>query len=229
MIHKGMIKMATKKDYVYSELKKLILNEKFKEGELLISESEICKRYEVSREPVRRALKKLIEKGYINSKQGKGYYINPRDFYLNTTIASLSVESKMKHTTTVLEFKTILNELEDRFNSKYLHAYKRIIETEDNTIYEEGYLPYDLFENFNIKNCEGSVLNYFEEEMNLSLTHDRKELKSVLVNLDHVINKYSPIIVSHSIQTTHNLYSNNLLIQISKQIKFNSDITIIST
>lgn len=221
--------MTTKKDYVYGELKKLILKGEFKEGELLISENEICKKYNVSREPVRRALKKLIEKGYINSRQGKGYYVNPREFYLSTTIASLSVESKVIHSTIVLEFKTILNDIEEHFNSKYLHAYKRIVITEDNVVYEEGYLPYDLFEDFNIKKCEGSILNYFENEMNLLLTHDRKELKSVLVDGDHIINKYSPEKISHSIQTTHNLYSNNALIQISRQIKYNSDVTIISS
>ncbi|MCC5426371.1 GntR family transcriptional regulator [Clostridium botulinum] len=221
--------MTTKKDYVYGELKKLILNEEFKEGELLISENEICKRYNVSREPVRRALKKLIEKGYVNSKQGKGYYINPREIYLNTTIASLSVESKAKHSTIVLEFKTILNHIGEQFNSKYLHTYKRIIKTEDNVIYEEGYVPYDLFENFNIKKCEGSILSYFQHEMKYTLTHDRKELKSMLIEDEHIINQYTPKKVTHSIQTTHNLYSNNVLIQISKQIKYNSDVTIIST
>lgn len=219
----------TKKDYVYNELKKLILKGEFKEGELLISENEICKRYGVSREPVRRALKKLKEKGYVNSRQGKGYYINPEEFYLSTTIASLSVESKEIHSTTVLEFKTNLNDMKDYFNSKYLFTYKRIIEAKDNVIYEEGYLPYDLFENFNIKKCEGSILDYFENEMNLTLTHDRKVLKSVLVDKNHVINKFTPEKITHSIQTTHHLYSNNILIQISRQIKYNSDVAIVST
>ncbi|MCT4662113.1 MAG: GntR family transcriptional regulator [Tissierellales bacterium] len=221
--------MATKKDYVYRGLKTMILNGEFKEGEQLISESEICKKYDVSREPVRRALKKLIDKGYINSRQGKGYFVNPREFYMTTTIASLSIESKNRHTTTVLEFKTILNDFEDRLQSKYVHVYKRIIQTDDNVIYEEGYLPYDLFDDFNIEKCEGSILKYFEDDKGIQLTHDRKDLKSVLVAESHVINKYSKEKIGHSIETVHNLYSNNQLIQVSKQIKQNSDITIVST
>lgn len=219
----------TKKDYVYEEIKKLILNGEFKEGELLISENEICKKYNVSREPVRRALKKLKEKGYVNSKQGKGYYINPKDFYLNTTIASLSVESKKIHSVIVLEFKTILNDKKEYFNSKYLYVYKRIVKTDNNVTYEEGYLPYDFFEGFSIKDCEGSILNYFRDQKNLTLTHDRKELKSILIDNDHIVNRYMPEKITHSIETTHHLYSNNLLIQISKQIKYNSNVTIVST
>ncbi|AVQ45992.1 hypothetical protein [Clostridium botulinum] len=141
-----------------------------------------------------------------------------RNKFKNNTIESLSVESKAKHSTIVLEFKTILNHIGEQFNSKYLHTYKRIITTEDNVIYEEGYVLYDLFENFNIKKCEGSILSYFQDEMKYTLTHDRKELKSMLIEDEHIINQYTPKKVTHSIQTTHNLYSNNVLIQISKQI-----------
>lgn len=220
--------MTTKKDYIYGEIKNLILNGEFKEGELLISENEICKRYNVSREPVRRALKRLKEKGYINSKQGKGYYINPREFYLNTTITSLSIESNNLNSTIVIDFSVIPNDFKQKFTSETLYKYKRIIKTDDNVIYEEGYLPRDIFEDFNEEKCRGSILNYFEKDKNLTLTHDRKELKSVLVHENHIINQYSPQKITNSIETTHNVYCNNLLIQISKQIKYNSDITIVS-
>lgn len=109
------------------------------------------------------------------------------------------------------------------------YVYKRIIQTDDNVIYEEGYLPYDLFDDFNIEKCEGSILKYFEDDKGIQLTHDRKDLKSVLVAESHVINKYSKEKIGHSIETVHNLYSNNQLLQVSKQIKQNSDITIVST
>lgn len=220
--------MITKKDYVYGELKKLISKGDFKEGELLISENEICKRYNVSREPVRRALKKLKENGYVNSKQGKGYYINPREFYLNTTITSLSVESNKIISTSVLDFKVIKNDIKEFSGSEYLYSYSRVIETNDNVIYEKGYIPKDLFESFSIEKCKGSILSYFEDEMKLTLTHDRKELKSIMVESDHIINQYIPEKITNSIQTTHQVYSNNSLIQISRQIKYNSNIIIVS-
>lgn len=220
--------MTTKKDYIYEEIKKLILNGEFKEGELLISENEICKRYDVSREPVRRALKKLKEKGYINSKQGKGYYINPREFYLNTTITSLSVESSKINSIIVIDCRIIENKMKNYFSSEFLYTYRRIIKTDDNVIYEEGFLPKNIFEDFDENKCSGSILNYFEKDKNFTLTHDRKELKSVLIDSEHIINEYSPGKVTNSIETTHNVYCNNLLIQISKQIKYNSDITIVS-
>ena len=94
--------MTTKKDYIYGEIKNLILNGEFKEGELLISENEICKRYNVSREPVRRALKRLKEKGYI----GKNVIIGVRPEHLDD-----DQELVAANPTTVIKSKVEVTEL----------------------------------------------------------------------------------------------------------------------
>lgn len=54
------------------DLKKLIEEGKYKEGELLPSENELCKVYHTTRPTVRQALSELTNVGYIVRQQGKG-------------------------------------------------------------------------------------------------------------------------------------------------------------
>lgn len=54
------------------DLKKLIEDGKYKKGELLPSENELCKTYETTRPTVRQALAELTNMGYIVRQQGKG-------------------------------------------------------------------------------------------------------------------------------------------------------------
>lgn len=54
------------------DLKKLIENGKYKQGELLPSENELCKSYDTTRPTVRQALSELTNMGYIVRQQGKG-------------------------------------------------------------------------------------------------------------------------------------------------------------
>lgn len=218
----------TKMDLVYNNLKEDLIAETYKSGEKLISENEICKMYNVSREPVRRALKKLKERGYLNSKQGVGYIVNPKEFYLNTTITSLGIEHKGQKEVEVIEYNQITNHLTDLFSTKYLHSYKRLIKYDEDIVYEEGYLPFELFTDFNISICEKSILKYFKKDKGLNLSYDVKELESVLVGEEHMLNKYLQPPVTHTIKTTHTLYSDGNVIQHSIQLKSNSKIKLVS-
>lgn len=54
------------------DLKKLIEDGKYRKGELLPSENELCKSYNTTRPTVRQALSELTNMGYIVRQQGKG-------------------------------------------------------------------------------------------------------------------------------------------------------------
>ena len=57
---------------IFLDLEAAILNQRFISGDLLPSENELVKQYNVSRETIRKALNLLLEKGYIQKIQGKG-------------------------------------------------------------------------------------------------------------------------------------------------------------
>lgn len=61
-------------DYVFDTLKKDILDLELKPGQA-ISENEICARFDVSRTPVREALRRLQEQGFVNTIPYSGTYV----------------------------------------------------------------------------------------------------------------------------------------------------------
>ncbi|WP_414839385.1 trehalose operon repressor [Carnobacterium sp. TMP28] len=54
------------------EIQGAIINQIYLPGNLLPSENELAKKYDVSRETIRKALSLLLENGYIQKQQGKG-------------------------------------------------------------------------------------------------------------------------------------------------------------
>ncbi|HMR82417.1 MAG TPA: GntR family transcriptional regulator [Niabella sp.] len=60
---------------LYVDLKKGIDNGKYKTGDLLPSENELCEAYSTTRLTVRQALKELKMRGYITSQHGKGSFV----------------------------------------------------------------------------------------------------------------------------------------------------------
>lgn len=61
-------------DYVFDTLKQEILSLELKPGQP-ISENEICARFDVSRTPVREALRRLQEQGFVNTIPYSGTYV----------------------------------------------------------------------------------------------------------------------------------------------------------
>lgn len=61
---------------IEQDIKEDIKNLTLKEGQRIMSETEICEQYGVSRITAIRALNNLAEQGYINRVAGKGSYVN---------------------------------------------------------------------------------------------------------------------------------------------------------
>lgn len=61
---------------LFEDLKKLIDDGKYNEGELLPSENVLCKTYNTTRSTVRLALIDLMSMGYITRQQGKGSIVS---------------------------------------------------------------------------------------------------------------------------------------------------------
>ncbi|EST89492.1 trehalose operon repressor [Vagococcus lutrae] len=66
---------------IFKDLEEKIRQGIYQEGDLLPSENELTKTYDVSRETVRKALNLLLEHGYIQKQQGKGSIVLPTGQY----------------------------------------------------------------------------------------------------------------------------------------------------
>lgn len=84
-------------DYVFDELKQEILKLELKPGQS-ISENEICARFDVSRTPVREALRRLQEQGFVNTIPYSGTYV---------TLLNLKNIKQMIYMRTAVELKVM--------------------------------------------------------------------------------------------------------------------------
>lgn len=88
---------AAKYNTVASTLYDQIRAGNFKQGDLLPSEPELCRRFGVSRHTVRAALRTLHEKGLIESRQGRGSTVLATALVPRYTHACNSVEDILQY------------------------------------------------------------------------------------------------------------------------------------
>ena len=66
--------LTTKEDWIYEKIKEDILHNEFKPGSLMV-ERKLAEKYDVSRSPVRHALKQLVSEGLLASEPGSGIVV----------------------------------------------------------------------------------------------------------------------------------------------------------
>lgn len=69
----------TKTQWIYSEIRKAILNNVYLPGTMLV-ERVLCDKYDVSRTPIREALKQLINEGLLCQIVGTGTFVSEESF-----------------------------------------------------------------------------------------------------------------------------------------------------
>jgi DNA-binding GntR family transcriptional regulator len=126
--------ITTIKEQVYNVIKDNILNGHFKPGEKL-QEKKIAEDLNVSRSPVREAIKELIGEGLLESIPNKSITVKKlsnkdiidifefrsmiEKYSINKTISSLTEEK-------INRINELLKELEDTYNANDLHAYCQV-------------------------------------------------------------------------------------------------------
>ncbi len=153
------------------------------EGELYLT-----RLFSASRVTIRKALSLLKDKGYIHSRQGSGYYVNPPEFYKEQHLTTLSDRYANKNLSSiVLAFDIVEGSDEMRrmfhlFEGQKLYHFRRIRLVDDIPVaLEETWMPVSLFEDFNESDLYGSVMKYIENR-NYVISHDFKKIQAVQLN-----------------------------------------------
>ncbi len=177
---------------ISSWLKELIQTGRYKEGERLPSEIELSKLCEVNRNTLRQAISELAAEGLLRREKGKG------------TFVSLSKSVPLKHKLErISSFRDDLNEIGIKENTILLkqeienapdHVAKALILGADSKVivirrlrmgnslplvYEESYLPSEMFNDILDMDLTGSMYKILSEQFDVVLARSDQTLRAV--------------------------------------------------
>ncbi len=172
---------------IFLDLEAAILNQRFFSGDLLPSENELVKTYNVSRETIRKALNLLLEKGYIQKIQGKGSVvldIKRFDFPVSglTSYKELQDAQNMNSQTIVVYngLQPVTKDLADHLKLSagtsvlYLERLRKV--HGEVVIIDKDYLLTSIIPSISNEAAEDSLYHYIEQTLGLSIGYAQKEI-----------------------------------------------------
>jgi len=171
---------------IFLDIESDILNQTYKAGELLPSENKLAKKYNVSRETIRKALTLLLESGYIQKKQGKGSIvldIKRFEFPISGLTSYKELEEAQHINSETLLIKNQIETLPEYIASSLdlasdtkAHAVIRGRKVDGETvILDKDYLLTSVIEELPDEEAKKSLYNYIEKELGLTIGYARKE------------------------------------------------------
>ncbi len=173
-------------------VKDLIDTGRFKAGEKLPSEVELSKMCGVNRNTLRQAISELVAQGMVKKVKGVGSFVTEaphvelrHDINKIASFKDYFGTANLEEKTIVLEFETGVadKKVADRL---LLGADRKVIQmkrlrTGDGApfIYEEGYLPYNLFKDLTVEDASGSLYRVLTEKFKVRLTSSHQVIRAV--------------------------------------------------
>lgn len=169
-----------------------IQNGKLQTGDQILTENELCSRYQVSRMTARKALDLLSSKGILTRTPGKGTFVNSIQItktsnetrsYSNDMRSigkvpgSILVSYQVRRGADVPEAAEALNIAPEEL----VHCIERI-RTADGIkmALSYTYLPCSLFPSFDLRMLEGSLYSYISQQYELDMTGGDKTISALL-------------------------------------------------
>jgi GntR family transcriptional regulator len=178
-------------------LKELIETGRYQKGEQLPSEVELAKMCDVTRTTVRQAIMELTALGLLRKEKGTGTFVTasaPAELrqklaHISST-TDLMQDSGITQSSKVLEKRVM--QAEDRIaEALFLGAEKKVVLVRrvrmgDGTpyVYEESYLPYDLFRDILNEDLTGSMYKIISQQFNVVLARCTQTISAVNLKVD---------------------------------------------
>lgn len=176
-------------------LKELIKTGRFKEGEKLPSEIELSKMCDVNRNTLRQAISELVLLGLLRKEKGVGTFImgKPSIELKHSTkkISSFSDDfgsQKIIEQTKILEAsvipanREIAKALVLNTQQKVIAIKRLRIGNNIPLIYEENYLPYNVFKGILDFDLTQSLYKIITDQYQLTLSRSKQEIRSINFN-----------------------------------------------
>lgn len=172
---------------IYKEILSKIESSEISPGTFLPSESELMKKYDASRDTIRKSLDLLAKNGFIEKVRGKGSLvldIHKLDFPVSNLVSFKELAEKMDN-----RAQTILVDLElispdkqimkDLNTSNEENVWKviRIREIDkEKIILDKDYIIEGIVPNLTKDICKDSIYEYVEEDLGLKISFAKKEV-----------------------------------------------------
>ncbi|AMD95774.1 UTRA domain-containing protein [Leptotrichia sp. oral taxon 847] len=180
--------MLRKYKKVYLDIREKITDGTFKSGEFLKSEMELAKSYSYSKDTIRRALSMLEMDGYIQKIKGKNSLVLEYGRFKNSlsnlqTSEELNRIEKIDIKTNLISLYVVQGENEimkifgvDDKVDFYKAIRNRVLDGEA-LEYEVAYFDRRIVRFLNKEIAQSSIYNYLENELQLKISHSRREIK----------------------------------------------------
>lgn len=178
-------------------LNELIETGRYRPGEQLPSEVELAKMCDVTRTTVRQAIAELTARGLLRKEKGTGTFVSaPAPAELRQKLTHISSTTDLMQDSGITQRSKVLEkriiQAEDKIASAlFLGADKKVILVRrvrkgDGTpyVYEESYLPYDLFKGILNENLTGSMYKLISEKFDVVLARCAQTISAVNLNAD---------------------------------------------
>lgn len=190
---------------LYSQLMDILIYDienSMKENEKMISEREICQKYDVSRTTVRQALQELEREGYIYKRHGKGTFVAPKKYNQNLQgFYSFTEEMKKlgkEPSSRVLKFEifTVNNDIAKKMKLEkedLVYKFTRLRLADGvPMMFETTFVPYNLFPGITkddlnknalydiFRNRFSTIVDYAEEIFLPVLTNEEEAQKLLI-------------------------------------------------
>ncbi|MGX7059841.1 GntR family transcriptional regulator [Vagococcus humatus] len=180
---------------IAEELSNKILSNYFKEGELLPTELQLCRYFNVSRVTIRQSLQLLVEKGFVEKKQGSGtkviYSKQIETVNRSSKITSFTEEilaSGKKPSSKIITFqlekasKTVASKLNITAGNP-VFFYERIIFSDNLPCsLEKGYLSASDYPDFSVNHLMQSKFHYIEQIKHQIIDYSHQTVDAILAN-----------------------------------------------
>jgi len=176
-------------------LKELIETGRYKKGEKLPSEVQLAKICEVNRATLRQATNELAGMGLLRKEKGTGTFVSaPAPAELRQKLEHISSTTELMQASGIAQSTQILGKRVERAKDEiarvlFLGSNKKVLLIQrvrigDGTpyIYEESYLPYDLFKGVLEMDLTGSMYKLISEQFNIVLARCQQTISAVNLN-----------------------------------------------
>ncbi|MFC0302104.1 GntR family transcriptional regulator [Virgibacillus soli] len=179
--------------FIKEELFDRIKTNKYKKGDQIPTELELCKDFNVSRTTVRTALNQLTLEGYLIRKQGKGTYV--ADPKLKQTLShtikrygdQVAVQGKkakikLVALTVVPADEHLAESLQVEIDAP-IQRIERVRQANgDPTQYEVAYIPWNIAPGITQEHAETSLYASFQEDFNIQVAKTIENIEITLVD-----------------------------------------------
>lgn len=174
---------------IENDIKLKINQGELKSGDLVPSENELKDQYNVSRMTVRQALNNLVNDGYLFRHKGKGTFISQRKIEKNIHgVRSFTEEmaaTGRKVSNKILSFERV-EATADIADKLFLNEGDEVIHVErvryGNNIpvlFEQLYIPGNLFKTIAKENLQGSFYKYLENELGMQISYCIQSIEAI--------------------------------------------------